>query len=215
VLYLHIPDGFLDAKTAITTGLISLSALSYSAFRTQKTLNDKQLPTLGIMSAFIFAGQMINFPIGVGTSGHLLGAAMATILLGPFSASLIIGTVLIIQCFFFQDGGLMALGANIFNMAILGVAISYLSYTILTKLKIKRSIATFITAWLSVICTATMASIELAVSGTVPLVVSLPAMAVTHTLIGTGEGIITAVVVKFIQGYNKSTQSVSTQEANL
>jgi cobalt/nickel transport system permease protein len=211
---MHIPDGWLDAKTAITTGVLSLSALSYSASKTQKLLNERQLPALGIMSAFIFAGQMVNFPVAGGTSGHLLGAALATILLGPWSASLIIATVLIVQCLFFQDGGLLALGGNIFNMAVLGVAVSYFSYTLLSKLKFNQKAATFITAWLSVLAASIMAAVELAVSGTVPLNTALPAIALIHTLIGIGEGIITTIVVSFVNSSNKNT-SVAIEKAKM
>lgn len=196
---MHIPDGFLDIKTCVTTTIASAGVLRYSIKRTKKLLNERQIPTLGIMSAFIFAGQMINFPVAGGTSGHLLGAGLATILLGPWSASLIMTTVLIVQCLFFQDGGITVLGPNIFNMAIIGVAVSHITYTLLSKLKVNKYMVTFITAWISVMMTAIFASIELAVSGTVSLKVVLPAMLGWHTLIGIGEGIITAVVVSSVK----------------
>lgn len=195
---MHIPDGFLGIKTCIVTAVASGGALSYSARKTRELLNERQLPTLGIMSAFIFAGQMVNFPVAGGTSGHLLGTALATILLGPWSASLIIATVLIVQSLFFQDGGITVLGANIFNMAVVGVGIAYFMHRMLSKLNLNQYFASSVAAWLSVMGAAFAASIELAVSGTIPLGVVLPAMAGWHTLIGIGEGIITSVVLAFV-----------------
>lgn len=201
---MHIPDGFLDVKTLVATGAASAVALGVSSTKTAQYLNDRQLPSLGIMSAFIFAAQMVNFPIAGGTSGHLLGAALATTLLGPWAASLIISTVLIIQCLFFQDGGLTALGANIFNMAVAGVFVAYLVQTVLSKLKLNQYVTSFVAAWASVMTAALLASVELAFSGTIKFSVVYPAMAGVHAIIGLGEGIITAVVVAFVKGNQKS-----------
>ncbi|MDA8228796.1 MAG: energy-coupling factor ABC transporter permease [Desulfitobacterium hafniense] len=198
---MHIPDGFLDTKTWITTAVLSAGALGYSVKKSREELDEKQVPKLGIMAAFIFAAQMINFPIAGGTSGHLLGAALATVLLGPWNAALIISTVLVIQCFGFQDGGITALGGNIFNMAVVGVIVAFISCKILSSLfknAAGRNISIFIASWLSVFVAATMASFELAVSGTVPFSVAFPAMAGWHTLIGIGEGLITVVVVNTV-----------------
>lgn len=201
---MHIPDGFLDTKTWVTTAAFSAVALGVSSTKTAEYLNDRQLPSLGIMSAFIFAAQMVNFPIAGGTSGHLLGAALATTLLGPWAASLIISTVLIIQCLFFQDGGLTALGANIFNMAVGGVLVAYLVQTLLSKLRLNQYVTSFVAAWASVMTAALLASVELSLSGTINFNVVYPAMAGVHALIGVGEGIITAVVVAFVLGTQKS-----------
>lgn len=206
---MHIPDGFLDLKTMVATAIVSAGALSYSAKRTKEELNERQLPALGIMSAFIFAGQMVNFPVAGGTSGHLLGAAMATVLLGPWSASLVLATVLIVQSLFFQDGGITALGAGIFNMAVVAVIVSHVSYTVLSKLKVNQYVSGFIAAWLSVMAASTVTALELWVSGTVSLSVALPAMTFVHALIGIGEGIITAVVVMFVKGHNKSSSTTA------
>ena len=211
---MHIPDGFLDLKTAITTAVISAGALSYCAKRTKEELNERQLPALGIMSAFIFAGQMVNFPVAGGTSGHLLGAAMATVLIGPWSASLVLATVLIVQSLFFQDGGITALGAGVFNMAVVAVIVSYFSYKVLSKLRFNQYVASFLAAWLSVMAASTVTALELGISGTAPLGVTLPAMTFMHALIGVGEGIITAVVVMFVKGYDKSS-STAVQEAKI
>lgn len=195
---MHIPDGFLNLETCAVTAVASGIALSYSVKKSRELLDERQLPTLGIMSAFLFAAQMVNFPVAGGTSGHLLGAALATILLGPWSASLIISTVLIVQGLFFQDGGISVLGANIFNMAIVGVAIAYLTNQGLSKLGLNHYISTFAAAWLSVMGAALAASVELAVSGTIAFNVVYPAMAGWHTLIGIGEGIITSVILAFV-----------------
>lgn len=196
---MHIPDGFLDAKTWATAAVLSAGALSYSAKKSRQELDEKQVPKLGIMAAFIFAAQMINFPVAGGTSGHLLGAALATILLGPWSACLVISTVLAIQCFVFQDGGLTVLGANIFNMAVLGVLVAFLVHRLFSSLfksPAGINISIFVAAWLSVFVAAAMASLELAISGTVPFAAAFSAMAGWHSLIGIGEGLITVFVVK-------------------
>lgn len=195
---MHIPDGFLDVKTWLSATVLSAGALSYSVIKTREELSDRQVPRLGVMASFIFAAQMINFPIAGGTSGHLLGAALATTLLGPWSASIVMATVLIIQCFIFLDGGLTALGANIFNMAVIGVLVSAGTCLLLNKLikgKTSSLIYVFIASWASVMAASLAATIELAVSGTVPFVVAFPAMMSIHALIGIGEGLISTVVV--------------------
>lgn len=199
---MHIPDGFLDAKTWISAAVLSAGAIGYSVRKSREELDDKQVPKLGIMAAFIFAAQMINFPIAGGTSGHLLGAAMATILLGPWNACLIISTVLFIQCLAFQDGGLTAMGGNIFNMAVVGVITALIIYKMLSKIFKSsggRNVSIFLASWLSVFMASLMATVELSISGTVPFAVAFPAMAGWHALIGIGEGLITVVVVNFVE----------------
>lgn len=131
---MHIPDGFLDTKTWVAADALSVGAIGYSIKKSREELEERQVPKLGIVAAFIFAAQMINFPVAGGTSGHLLGAALAAILMGPWSACLIISTVLVIQCLVFQDGGITALGGNIFNMAVLGVLTAFLTYRVLSGL---------------------------------------------------------------------------------
>ncbi|MEW5920969.1 MAG: energy-coupling factor ABC transporter permease [Bacillota bacterium] len=199
---MHIPDGFLDVKIWAPTAVISICALSYASSKAREALDERQLPALGVMCAFIFAGQMINFPVAAGASGHLLGAALATIILGPWSACLILATVLAVQSLFFQDGGIIVLGANIFNMAVVAVTASYYTFRLLERLKAGTMIAGFVAAWLSIIAAAVFASFELAISGTAPLGIVLPAMTGWHALIGIGEGIITAVVVAFVRRSN-------------
>lgn len=199
---MHIPDGFLDTKTWISTYALSAGALAYSIKKSKEVLEDKLIPKLGIMAAFIFAAQMVNFPVAGGTSGHLLGAALATVLLGPVSGCLILSTVLVIQCLAFQDGGLTALGGNIFNMAVLGVITAYAAYSLLSKVltgTVGRNISVFLAAWLSVVIAAFGATVELAASNTIPFSVALPAMVGVHMLIGIGEGLITVAVVNFVE----------------
>lgn len=198
---MHIPDGFLDAKTWISTAALSAGAIGYSIKKSREELNERQVPKLGIMAAFIFAAQMVNFPVAGGTSGHLLGAALATILLGPWNACIIISTVLVIQCIGFQDGGITALGGNIFNMALVGVIAAFLVFKIFSgifKNPAGRNISIFLAAWASVFAASTMAAVELSISGTVPFSVAFPAMAGWHAIIGAGEGIITVVAVNYV-----------------
>jgi cobalt/nickel transport system permease protein len=158
---------------------------------------------MGIMSAFIFAAQMLNFPVAGGTSGHLLGGVLAAVLLGPYAGAIVISVVLTAQCLIFQDGGLTTLGANIFNMAIIGTIGGYLIYNVIHKFakgKTGMVVAIAISAWLSVVLASSACAVELAISGTIPLSVALPAMAGIHSLIGLGEAVITCLVVSFVLG---------------
>ncbi|MCL6634361.1 MAG: energy-coupling factor ABC transporter permease [Peptococcaceae bacterium] len=200
---MHIPDGFLDAKTIIGTYALSAGALGYSIKKTKEEMSDRQVPTMGVLAAFIFAAQMVNFPIVGGTSGHLLGAALTTILLGPWCSAIIISTVLIIQCLFFQDGGLTALGGNIFNMAVVGTLVALALYRLVSRLapgKKGEMAGIFIASWASVVAAAFFATVELALSGTFPFKVALGAMMGWHVIIGLGEGLITLVAVSFVRG---------------
>jgi len=200
---MHIPDGFLAINTLIPTWVVSIAGIGYSLRKTSQLLKDKMVPLMGVMSAFIFAAQMLNFPVIGGTSGHLLGGVLAAVLLGPYPAVIVISVVLTAQCFIFQDGGLTALGANIFNMAIVGAMGGYLIYSLIHKLiknKTGMMIGTALASWFSVVVASSVCAIELAISGTSPLSVALPAMAGIHALIGIGEAIITCLVVSFVLG---------------
>ena len=198
---MHIPDGFLDPKVWAGASAVSAGALAGALAQTRKALEERQVPLLGVMGAFIFAAQMVNFPVAGGTSGHLLGAALAAVLLGPWSAMLIMTAVLVIQMLFFYDGGLTALGANVLNMAVIAPWVAYGTYRLfagLSRGSTGRGVAVFLASWLSVMAAALACSLELALSGTVPLGVVVPAMMGWHALIGIGEGVITTVAVAFV-----------------
>jgi cobalt/nickel transport system permease protein len=198
---MHIPDGFLAPSVWGTSWLISGGGIGYCIKKTNAALKDKTVPLMGVMAAFIFAAQMLNFPVMGGTSGHLLGGVLAAVLLGPYAGAIVLTCVLIVQCLIFQDGGLTSLGANILNMAIIGTMGGYGVYRIISRtLPSKKSLLTGIAvaAWFSVLAAASLCAIELAASGTSPLKVVLPAMAGVHTLIGIGEAIITTLVIGFV-----------------
>lgn len=194
---MHIPDGFLAVNIWIPTWIISIGGMWYSIKKVMGRLRDRTIPLMGVSSAFIFAGQMLNFPVAGGTSGHLLGGILASILLGPWAGAIVISMVLMVQCLIFQDGGITALGANILNMGIIGTMGGYVVYNFLKKkVGIIPSIA--IASWLSVVLASCACAVELSISGTSPLRIVLPAMVGVHMLIGIGEAIITSLVIGFI-----------------
>ncbi len=199
---MHIPDGFLNAATVATTTAISAGGVSNAVRVAGKKLGEKQVPLMGVLAAFIFAAQMLNFPIAGGTSGHFVGAALAAMLLGPWAGVLIMTCVLIAQCLIFQDGGLLALGANILNMGIIGSFSSYYIYRLFTLLfgnsSRSKLIGGFAGAWAATVLAAVACAIELAVSGASPMAVVLPAMAGVHALIGILEAMITVAVLSVV-----------------
>jgi cobalt/nickel transport system permease protein len=199
---MHIPDGFLSTLVSVVFWVVSVIAVAYALRRVGKDLGERQVPLMGVLAATIFAGQMLNFSVTGGTSGHLLGAALATILLGPWAAVIVLTSVVSIQALIFQDGGLLALGANLFNMAVIGVAVSYFIYTSIHKMARGKSWGIFIggaaAAWLSIVIASLAAAMELALSGTSPANISVPAMGSIHMLIGIGEGLITIGALAFL-----------------
>jgi cobalt/nickel transport system permease protein len=199
---MHIPDGFLSNSINVTTFVISAGACAYAVRKVNRTFGEKEVPLMGVTAAFIFAAQMLNFPVAGGTSGHFLGAVFASVLLGPWASLLIMTIVLIVQCLGFADGGLTALGSNIFNMGIIGSLGGFLVFSIIYALLQKSRngffIALAIASWFSIVLGASAAALELAISGTSPLGVALPAMAGIHALIGIGEAMITAAAVSLI-----------------
>ncbi len=199
---LHIPDGFLSVLVSIFLWLISVLVVSYALKRAGQDLGERQVPLMGVLAAGIFAGQMLNFAVAGGTSGHLMGAALATILMGPWAAILIMTSVVSIQALVFQDGGLLALGANIFNMAVVGVVVAYMAYRTVLRLvgNSRRAmlLGGFIAAWLSILIAALAVALQLAFSGTSPANLAVPAMAGVHALIGIGEGVITVGALAFL-----------------
>jgi cobalt/nickel transport system permease protein len=199
---MHIPDGFLDTATSVGAWVVSAGGVAYAVRRVSKELQERQVPLIGVTAAFIFAAQMINFPVAGGTSGHLLGGALAAILLGPWAGMLVLTSVLTVQALLFQDGGLLALGANILNMAIIGVLVGWVVYRglgrLLHKGRSEMAITGFAAAWTSVVVAALVAALELTISGVFSASVAFTAMGSVHALIGLGEGLITAAVLSFL-----------------
>jgi len=201
---MHIPDGFIDLKTSAAFSAAAAIAVGGAVKGSRNQLSEQSAPLAGLTAVFIFAVQMLNFPVAAGTSGHLLGAALAMVLVGPYAATLALSVVLIIQAFLFADGGLTALGLNIFNMGVLGVWASFGIFLILKKFlpKTKSSIvvASFIAALLSVPAAAAGFVVQYAIGANATFSVSavLSAMIGTHVLIGIGEGIITALTVSAV-----------------
>ena len=199
---MHIPDGFLSVLVSVVMWIASVIVIAVAIRQLNGSLSEKDIPLMGVMAAAIFAGQMLNFTVVGGTSGHLLGAALATILLGPWAAVIVMTTVVGTQALIFQDGGLLALGTNIFNMAIIGVFVSYGVDQILRRwlgedLK-GVMIRGFAAAWGSIFIASLAAALELAISGTSPANIAVPTMAGIHALIGIGEGLITLGALSFI-----------------
>ena len=196
---LHIPDGFLSLVVSIICWLITVIMLAIAIRQTNRSLGERQIPLMGIMAAFIFAAQMINFPVPGGTSGHLLGGALAAILLGPWAAMLVMTAVIAVQGLLFQDGGLVVMGANILNMGLLTAAIGYGLYrSVLTQRRGVKLAVAGLAAWLSVIAGALSTSLQLWLSGTAKLELVLPTMLGVHALIGIGEAAITVTALAFI-----------------
>ena len=199
---MHIPDGFLTLVVAAGAWVVSILALAYAVVRTNRQLGERQVPLMGVMAAFIFAAQMLNFPVAGGTSGHLIGGALTAILLGPWAGMLVMTSVVAIQALLFQDGGLIALGANILNMAVIACLVGHYVYVGMRRIVGRRPWANlagaFTAAWCSVLVASIACAVQLAISGTSPLQIALPAMAGIHALIGIGEGLITVAAVAFI-----------------
>lgn len=199
---MHIPDGFLSTLVALFLWLVTILVVGYALKRVSADLGERQVPLMGVLAAAIFAGQMLNFTVVGGTSGHLMGAAIATILLGPWAAILVMTCVVAVQALIFQDGGLLVLGANIFNMGIVGVLVSYFAYNTVRKLAGGRTwsifVGGFFAAWLSIFIASLAVGLQLALSNTSPANIAIPAMAAIHALIGIGEGLITVGALAFV-----------------
>ncbi len=196
---LHIPDGFLSLAVSIIFWMVTIALLAVAIRKTQDTLGERQIPLMGIMAAFIFAGQMINFPIAGGTSGHLLGGVLAAIVLGPWAGMVVMASVVGLQAILFQDGGLVVMGANIFDMGILTTLIGFGLYRgVVGQSRGIRLAVAGVAAWLSVMIAAFVVALQLWLSGTSPLEVVMPAMLGVHAFIGLGEALITIAALAFI-----------------
>jgi cobalt/nickel transport system permease protein len=203
--HVHIPDGFMNAQTSLAAGAVAAGGVGVSLRRAAQTLQERQAPLAGLVAAYIFAVQMLNFPVAAGTSGHLLGGVLAAVLVGPWAACVCVAVVLSVQSLF-ADGGLTALGLNITNMAIVGVfggwAVFLLLRRVLPATKPSVVVSAGIAAGISVVLAASAFVLEYAIGGAggAPVGTVLAAMVGVHTLIGIGEGIITALTVGVVLG---------------
>jgi cobalt/nickel transport system permease protein len=197
---MHIPDGFLSLVISLVLWAITIVTVGIAISKTNKSLGEKQVPLMGIMAAFIFAAQMLNFPVAGGTSGHFLGGALAAMVLGPWAGILVMTAVIAVQGLLFQDGGLLVMGANIFNMGLLTAVIGFGLYrAAIGRSKGTRLVVAGVAAWLAVVAAAFLTSLELWLSGTSRLEIVLPAMLGVHVFIGLGEALITVAALAFIE----------------
>ncbi|MBT2234337.1 energy-coupling factor ABC transporter permease [Nonomuraea sp. NEAU-A123] len=197
---MHVPDGFFNAAVSVSAGAVAAAGLAVCLRGARRELDDRTAPMAGLVAAFIFAVQMLNFPVAAGTSGHLLGGALAAILVGPYTGVLCMAVVLLVQCVFFADGGLTALGINITIMGIVTVVVGWGVFRLVARLTKSRggvTAAAFVAALVSVPSAALVFSALFWVGGTAPIEVSAVAIAMggVHVLIGIGEAVITALTV--------------------
>ena len=201
---MHIPDGFIDIPTSAAFGTLALAGTAIALKKAKSEVDDRTAPMAGLTAVFIFAVQMLNFPVAAGTSGHLLGGALAMVLVGPYAASLAITVVLGVQALLFADGGLTALGLNVFNLSVIAVLVSFLVFKLMVKIlpKAKSAIplAAGIAAFVSVPVSASAFTMQYAIggNGTAPVETVFIAMLTTHLLIGIGEAVITMLTVSAI-----------------
>jgi cobalt/nickel transport system permease protein len=202
----HIPDGFINAPTSLAAGAVAAGGVGVSLRRAAHTLQERQAPLAGLVAAYIFAVQMLNFPVAAGTSGHLLGGALAAVLVGPWAGALCVAVVLLVQGLLFADGGLSALGLNVINMALVtawgGYAVFLLLRRAMPATKTSVTVSAGIAAGISVVLASLAFVVEYAIGGAGGASVGtvLAAMMGVHTLIGIGEGIITALTVGVVLG---------------
>jgi cobalt/nickel transport system permease protein len=201
---MHIPDGFINGGTSAAGGAVAVGVVVVSVKQAAKTVDDRQIPMVGLAAAFIFAVQMLNFPVASGTSGHLLGGVLAAVLVGPWAGALCVTVVLIVQALLFADGGLSALGLNVINMALVGAFVGYGIFLAIRKLlPDKRSSvvgSAGIAAALAPVLASVVFTLEYAIGGNGAASVDKVAAAMigVHVLIGIGEGIITAMTVSAV-----------------
>ncbi len=198
---MHIPDGFIDGRTSLAGSAVAVGGVAVCLRRTAQVLDDRQVPLVGLTAAFVFAVQMLNFPVAAGTSGHLLGAVLAAVLVGPWAGALAVTVVLIVQAFLFADGGLSALGLNIINMALVGALAGYVVFVGLRMLFPRTRGALVVAAGIAAALAPVMASVVFALeyaiggNGATSVGTVATAMVGVHVLIGIGEGVITAMTL--------------------
>lgn len=198
---MHIPDGFIPLAQCAIYYIIMIVALYFSAKWARANLDEKRIPLLAVLAAGIFAIMSMNMPIPFGTSGHMVGGALvAIVFMAPEAAVLVFTAVLLIQALFFGDGGITALGANVFNMAIVGGCVGLFSFKALQGL-IGKYPSAFVAAWLATLIAAVVAAIEMAIAGTFPLTVGIASMALYHAFIGIIEGVLTVIVLYALEKF--------------
>ncbi|MEU8345797.1 energy-coupling factor ABC transporter permease [Spirillospora sp. NPDC048832] len=201
---MHVPDGFIDAPVSVATGAVAVAGVAVALRGARRELDDRTAPLAGLTAAFVFAAQMLNFPVASGTSGHLLGGTLAAILVGPYTGVLCVSVVLLMQALLFADGGLTALGTNVTTMALVTVAVGYglfrLLLWVLPKTRASVSVSAFAAAVVSVPAAALAFTAVYAVGGTADVSIGKVAAAMigVHVLIGIGEALITAVTVSSV-----------------
>jgi cobalt/nickel transport system permease protein len=197
----HVPDGFLDATTSVATAVVAVGAVAYSLRGARRELDDRVAPLAGLVAVFVFAAQMVNFPVGAGTSGHLLGGALAAVLVGPRTATICLTVVVTVQALLFADGGVSALGTNVLLLAVVGPWVGYAAFAaaraVLPSRLASVPVAAGVGALVSVLTVALVFVGLYAVGGAapVPLGSLVTAMGTWHLFIGLGEAAITFLVV--------------------
>ena len=198
---MHVPDGFLDAPTSVATGAVAVAAVGVALVKARRELDDRTAPMAGLVAAFIFAVQMINFPVGAGTSGHLMGGALAAVLVGPWTALLCLSVVLTVQCLLFADGGITALGTNIVLVGLVTVVVCWLVFRLLRAVLPNRLSLVPVLAGVGALVSVPVAALVFVLlyavggSASISLDTLTTAMVGVHTLIGIGEGVITFLAV--------------------
>lgn len=203
---MHVPDGFIDAQVSLAAGVVAAAGVGVCLRGARRSLDEATAPLAGLVAVFVFAAQMINFPVGAGTSGHLMGAALAAILIGPYAGVLAITVVLLVQALLFADGGLTAIGLNVVNLAIIPVLLAWLAFRLWTRVLGQGRPSIAGAAWfagiLSVLGAAAGFAVEFALGGTAPVDPTTVATAMlgVHTVLGAIEGVVTALVVLAVVG---------------
>jgi cobalt/nickel transport system permease protein len=206
---MHIPDGLLDPITTIVLWIVTIAIMILGYFRMGKMFekedSEKMIPYIGVLAAIIFAFQFVNYPVPGGTSGHLVGGTLVAVILGPWASVIVLFLILVIQSLF-GDGGITTLGANAFNMGIIGGIVGFYLVVLFVRLlnntslkkELKVTIATAIGSYIAIVLASFICGIEIGISGTIPIEIAIPAMVFWHILIGIGEAIISALIVFYI-----------------
>ena len=206
---MHLADGLLDLITTISLWIVSVVILILAYFRLKNSFQDEQsdkiIPYIGVLAAVIFAFQFVNYPVPGGTSGHLVGGTLVAVILGPWASVIVLFLILVVQSFF-GDGGITALGANAFNMGVIGGIVGFYIVVglirILNRLSMKKeyrvTIATAIGSYIAILLAAAICGVELGLGGTIPIYISVPSMVFWHIFIGIGEAVISGLIIFYI-----------------